>query len=67
MDELSFVDSAEGTHIMQGEDLIAVSAGVSAEVFTQNTDAIFETFGAVSFTDGNGTVTFDDPSGTVIM
>jgi Ca2+-binding RTX toxin-like protein len=43
IDQLSFVGSADGTQIMQGDDLLAVATDVSADVFTQNKDAIFET------------------------
>ncbi|MGL6344404.1 MAG: calcium-binding protein [Waterburya sp.] len=64
MDQLSFVDAPEGTHIMQGEDLIAVSAGVSSEVFTQNIDAIFEPYG--ESTTGSS-FSFDDPAGTIAI
>jgi Ca2+-binding RTX toxin-like protein len=73
MDQLSFVDAPEGTHIMQGDDLIAVSAGVSAEVFTQNTDAIFESYGEstpgsdFSFANPAGTVTSTSSAGTITI
>jgi Ca2+-binding RTX toxin-like protein len=73
MDQLSFVDAPEGTHIMQGDDLIAVSAGVSAEVFTQNTDAIFEPYAEstpgsdFSFANPAGTVSTTSPAGTIAI
>ena len=40
-EQLSFVDSAEGVQIIQGEDLLAVATGQSADVFTSNVDTIF--------------------------
>lgn len=41
IDRLSFADSAEGTKIMQDDDLLAIANNRSANVFRDNADTIF--------------------------
>jgi Ca2+-binding RTX toxin-like protein len=67
VDNLSFTDSEKGTNIMEGKDLIAVANGVSSDVFTKNTDDIFEPFGSEIATNGDNTIVFENPSGTVTI
>jgi aminopeptidase N len=42
IEQLSFVGSADGTRIMQGDDLLAVATSQSADVFSSNIDTIFQ-------------------------
>ena len=42
--QLSFVDSAGDTRIMQGDDELAIATNVSADVFSNNVDTIFVSF-----------------------
>ncbi|MGL6343228.1 MAG: hypothetical protein ACRC80_29325, partial [Waterburya sp.] len=47
IDQLSFVGTAEGTQIKQGDDLLAVATSQSTDVFSSNIDTIFQS-GAVT-------------------
>ena len=41
--QLSFTNGADGTQIMQGDDVLAIATDTSADLFSNNTDAIFAT------------------------
>ncbi|MEM7554384.1 MAG: hypothetical protein AAF378_09835 [Cyanobacteria bacterium P01_A01_bin.84] len=41
IDNLSFVDSADGARIFQGDDLLGVVTWQSANTFSENRDSIF--------------------------